>query len=138
MIRELRRVVYHPFICGPNAVACTWIDHHRTAVLAYDPAHGDVVRIAVSLHHEARHHETDVFGADTRVDHTCSDPWCSIPNERNVDPIYDEDERLQRRLEHALGRDQPSPAAVFFGAFAITFVAGIAGIALARASAARA
>jgi hypothetical protein len=73
-------------------------------VLAADPADMDVIELAVTLAHEARHHHVDAYGRRWTIDHRCAD--CSDLWQRALDPIYQADEPLRARLLAAL---QPRP-----------------------------
>lgn len=97
LFREIDKITYAPGACD-GGVACTAGRYGRTAVLARDPESDDVVELAISLSHEARHHRTDAYGQHWIIPHTCTD--CRDPEERALDPIYIEDERL-RRATHA-------------------------------------
>jgi hypothetical protein len=96
---ELRTIEYDPRGCGYGELACTGGRLGRRAVLTLTPARADIVELAVTLSHEARHHYTDRFGRHYLVRHSCRD--CSNPWERALDPIYQEDERLREELRYS-------------------------------------
>lgn len=59
-VREIRTVAYRPGTCGgpEAALACTGGDLGRTVVLEWEPESGSAQALAVTLAHEAHHHET--------------------------------------------------------------------------------
>lgn len=101
---EIDVIRYQPGGCG-DGVACTGGRLGRTAVLAVDPMRTSIIEIALSLWHEAAHHQTDWYGRHYTLQHTCSD--CSDPAERKRDPIYVEEDRLRDTLVAFL---YPKPA----------------------------
>jgi hypothetical protein len=113
VLREIETVVLAPGWCGPDAIACTGSHHGRRAVLQIDPLAMDLIELAVTLDHEARHHFTDDSGRHYVIEHVCTD--CSDPRQRAEDPIYVEDERVRRVIWAAL---RPVPASDPIGDFA--------------------
>ena len=101
---EVDVIRYSPGGCG-DGVACTGGRFGRTAVLAVDPMRTSIIEIALSLWHEAAHHQTDWHGQHYIFEHTCND--CTDPEERKKDPIYVEEERLRDILVAFL---YPKPA----------------------------
>jgi len=100
LFREIREIVVQPGMCAAHVEALTGGRLGRTVVLCQDPADMDVVELAVTFSHEARHHYTDARGRARIRPHTCVN--CASWEERLSDPIYREDERLRRHLRKVL------------------------------------
>lgn len=111
--------------CGPGTLACTGADLGRMILLSVPPADRDLVDLAVTLSHEARHHATDIYtGEHCIIQHTCVD--CSDPFERALDPIYARDEQVRRKLLLGQMRDRRARSKAAIG---LGFV-GLAGLLL--------
>ena len=101
LMREIRSIGVEENACGTGAIACTAGDLDRHVTLAVPPCEMDVVELAVTLSHEARHHLTDQTGHHI-IDHTCID--CTDPWERERDAIYIHEEWVRAQLMAALTR----------------------------------
>lgn len=108
VMREIREVTWSPsgVACPSGSLACTGGRHDRTIVMIQQPSKTDLVELAVTLSHEARHHYTDPWGRHFIIEHACVD--CSNPYERACDDIYVIDDLLRYQL-----RSQLTPIPVF-------------------------
>lgn len=84
-------VIYDPFACGGEAIACTWDRRYRAGViiLRYRPSETEIPELAVTLLHEGEHIGLDDFGDPYKIAHRCRN--CQDPWERYNDPIYRRD-----------------------------------------------
>lgn len=128
-----------PEVCGPEAIACTAGRLGRRLSFAISPLKRDIVDLAVTISHEARHW---AFGMHDYyvVPHTCRD--CSNPTERARDPIYRRDDvvrqavatrfAMEQQARRAASRRRDASIGDALAAAAVVLVIGAAAVAIAR------
>lgn len=97
-----------PGECGAGALACTAGSLGRAAHLAMDLRTATLEDIAVTISHEARHHQLTDWGWQV-VPHTCTD--CTDLGQRVNDAIYAYDDVLWWRLRLHRVREAVVPVA---------------------------
>lgn len=110
VLANVVRIEHMPSDCPGWATACTGAHLGRRVVFVTAPETLPLVELAVIIAHEANHHGTLPDGQHVLIHHECSDGGCSVPWERESDPIYRGDERLRARLNQYIAQTCPPPA----------------------------